>query len=429
MRVHSYIEYQWNPGTQRMELVRDDWEEYAGPVAQMKSGGGGGSTTTVQKSDPWGGVQPYLGELYRGASQYFNSPGPQYYPWDPVAGVNGNQYGGRQQQVDTLRHPDTQRRWLNAVNPTEQVATQDRNALAGNPVLQGIIGQSRGGSVGQLGVDYRGAINQVLSGRPDAGYIDPLIGAAANRLNHQFGQQVSDVARTLGEQVLPNIRSGAAGAGQYGSTRQGIAEGLALGRAGQELLREAGRGREQVGDLAANLYGGAISQAQQLQAGMAQNLAGLDEASRQARTREALSGLGLSEQGRELRTREALTAAGLLPGLATLPAQWGAQIEDIGNRQQADDQARINADIERWNFNQNSRLNQLSNYAALLQGAGSLGGTTSSTQPVYRNPIMGGLGGALSGFSLGSALGAPFGLALGPPAWIGAGLGLLGGLF
>jgi len=40
----------------------------------------------VQKADPWAGLQPYLSQLYQSAGNWFNSPTPQYYPGQTVAG-------------------------------------------------------------------------------------------------------------------------------------------------------------------------------------------------------------------------------------------------------------------------------------------------------------------------------------------------------
>lgn len=47
--------------------------------------GGGGDTTTVQSSDPWGGLQPYLSDIYtQGQAQYGAGPA-EYYPGTAVA--------------------------------------------------------------------------------------------------------------------------------------------------------------------------------------------------------------------------------------------------------------------------------------------------------------------------------------------------------
>lgn len=82
----------------------------------------------------------------------------------------------------------------------------------------------------------------------------------------------------------------------------------------------------------------------------------------------------------------------------------------------------INADIEKYNYNQNSDWNFLNDYIGLLNGASGSSSTTKAPGQAPMSPITGALGGALSGASLGSAIpgvGTLFG-ALGG--------GLLGGL-
>lgn len=54
----------------------------------------------------------------------------------------------------------------------------------------------------------------------------------------------------------------------------------------------------------------------------------------------------------------------------------------------------INADIEKWNYNQNADWNFLNDYVGLLNGA--TGGATTTKQPNQSNGLTGILGGALS---------------------------------
>src|SRR5262245_43819878 len=65
--------------------------------------------------------------------------------------------------------------------------------------------------------------------------LDPAsLTAAGNPMEQAaIDAAVRPIYQNLQEGVLPQLRSGAAAAGQYGSSRQGIAEGLASGRASQ----------------------------------------------------------------------------------------------------------------------------------------------------------------------------------------------------
>lgn len=103
-----------------------------------------------------------------------------------------------------------------------------------------------------------------------------------------------------------------------------------------------------------------------------------------------------------------------------------AALSEAGGVMDDYNQQLINADIDRWNYDQNKALQALSNYNQLIQG--NYGGTTTSTGQVqnYGGNRLGNVaGGALAGGGLGYILGG----AASP--WIagGAALGGLLGLF
>lgn len=133
-------------------------------------------------------------------------------------------------------------------NPTV-VAPQENLGLGGGPKKSAGFNPFR-----QFGdADPTSALQRMLSGEVNTAALDPVVDAAARRLYEQYS-----------EQVLPGIRSGAVNAGQYGSSRQGVAEGLAARGLGYA-----------VGDMSANMYNNAFNQAQQLMGSAANNLAGL----------------------------------------------------------------------------------------------------------------------------------------------------------
>lgn len=101
---------------------------------------------------------------------------------------------------------------------------------------------------------------------------------------------------------------------------------------------------------------------------------------------------------------------------------YGAnQLLGIGSQNEAYNQDLINADINRFNINQDADYNALTRYAGLI--GGNLGSTSTSTTPIYRNQAAGALGGAAAGAGTGFMIGGPMG------AGIGAGIGGLGGYF
>lgn len=95
------------------------------------------------------------------------------------------------------------------------------------------------------------------------------------------------------------------------------------------------------------------------------------------------------------------------------------QLGAAGSILDAQRQAEINAEIDRFNYGQRAPFDFTSEYLGILNTAP--GGTTSTTQSGPRpNPFTSALGGALSGFGM---LGGPVG------GLLGGGLGLLGSLF
>ena len=94
------------------------------------------------------------------------------------------------------------------------------------------------------------------------------------------------------------------------------------------------------------------------------------------------------------------------------------KLAEVGAARETQSQAELEADMARFQFEQESPLSALANYMSIIQG-GTVGG--ESSKPVFRQPIGSALSDALGGAQLGGMFGAP---GLGA---IGGGLaGLLG---
>jgi hypothetical protein len=89
------------------------------------------------------------------------------------------------------------------------------------------------------------------------------------------------------------------------------------------------------------------------------------------------------------------------------------KLAEVGAAREAQSQAELEADMARFQFEQESPLNALANYMSIIQG-GTVGGEKS--QPVYRQPIGSALSGALGGAQMLGSIN---------PAY--AGLGAIGG--
>lgn len=255
----------------------------------------------------------------------------------------------------------------------------------------------------QGALDPTGAMSRMLSGRPDNPYLNQQASAITNQLT-----------RNLNEQVMPGLRSEALAAGQYGGSRQGIAEGLAASRLNQDLAPAL-----------TNLYGGAYENAQQRMYGTANALNDQAFQNAQQNANRQFSGdqfnasnnlqnnqfnanLGLQNNAQRMQMNSQ-NLQNRLQGLGALGTVQNMQDNNFGQY--------MNALQAPNNYN----WNQLANYSGIVQPGASMGGTQSQTN--YRNVGAGAFGGALSGAGMGAMVGGPMGAA------IGGGLGLLGGLF
>ena len=78
------------------------------------------------------------------------------------------------------------------------------------------------------------------------------------------------------------------------------------------------------------------------------------------------------------------------------------QLAQVGAAREGQAQSELQGDLDRFNFEQNIERQKLRDFLALV-GGGTIG--SQNIQPVFRNPLASGLGGALGGAQLGSSLG------------------------
>lgn len=280
------------------------------------SGGSNDKTTTVQQADPWKKQQPYLTDIFSQAKNLFYNQQPSYYPGTTVASFNPLETEGQSLALGA------------ALGPQMDIA-------------QGAAGS-----------------NQFLMS-PD------ILRADANPYLADYARAATrPIWESLREEALPAITGGSIAAGQLGNSRQGIAEGQAIGRAAQAA-----------GDVTKGIYSDAYGQ-------------GLEAMAR---------GLALAPQ----------TA-----GLATVPA---ATVAGVGAQNRAYEQALIDDAMQRYMFEQQAPWNALAGYQGLVQG--TYGGTGTSS--IDQNQSMGsqlagaaGTGlatyGALSGLGGAAAAAAPW---------------------
>lgn len=171
-------------------------------------------------------------------------------------------------------------------------------------------------------------------------YLDQMASAMSNRVN-----------QNLSLNMLPSIRSQFLGAGGYGGSRQGIAEGVAMGLASQGL-----------GDSLANLYGGAF-----------ENQANRDMQGRQ-----------MDMQDRQFGQQFGLNS-NIAANNATLNL-YERMLQGAG------------VGLDAANAAQNTPMSYFQQFLQAANAAGGQGGTANQQMP--GNPLLG----ALGGWQLGSSL-------------------------
>ncbi len=320
------------------------------------------STQTItQQTVPWAALNPYL----LGTPGTASVAAVPFTPgrWDEVSGtyIPGTEAQAAIPGTDAVPGLyEMVQNWYNSQNPQYYQG----NTVA--PVSQDT--QSAWDSARNLATNnpLLNVANNQMQATMGGGYLN-----SNPYLDSMFHQAAGNLGREYSNITTPQIASRFGAAGMAGSPLEGEMYGQAQTNLGNTL-----------GNLATNIYGGNYANERNNQ----------------------MQSLLFSPQ---------MNAANF--------ANIG-QLGNIGQQQQDYSQQNINADINKWNFNQNLPYNKLTQYSGLLQGGGNYG-TTTSTQPVYGNPISGMIGGGMGAAGLAGNLGL---WATNP--WLGAGMTALGAL-
>ena len=253
--------------------------------------------------------------------------------------------------------------------------------------------------------DPTAANNQLLSGQVNNPYLDAQAQNIQTRLN-----------RNLNENILPGIGQSAVGAGQYGSSRQGIAQGKAIADS-----------LDNYGGQMANLYGAAYSDAQNRMLSAANNLSGYGAQVNMAnaaqinntnlQNQSQLNNYNLQNQSMlnsfNLNNQaQSLTNQGQMQNFYTQNRQLdqsgmqlGANLYGVGN---TGNLAADSGDTALGASYQNAPLTALQNYSNTISPYTGLGGTQSTTQSGTQSTgggAIGTVGGALAGSQIYKNLG------------------------
>lgn len=230
-------------------------------------------------------------------------------------------------------------------------------------------------------------------------YLTSALDASSNQSRQAFNTLQGDITNNLQRSILPGIRSNSIAAGQYGGSRQGIAEGLAL----SDANRQAQNAAQQIGlaDIAARTgaQAGAFESGQNRALSATQGLGGqqygtaIQNAQFQQQTElanaAARQAADMANVNALLQTR-GQNSANMLAGAQGTGSLLN-QATNLGN-----------ADI--------NRLGQLGGILAPFTGVGSTTTTTgANSSPLYSNPTANALGGATAALGLYNQFGGLFG--------------------
>lgn len=320
-------------------------------------GGGDKKTTT----EPWKAQQPHLRGVFSGAQNLYNQGPNQYYQGNTVAGSNN--------AIDT---------YLSGMGGQAQSGMDVGQQMGqyGEQLAGGLTGAQNFYSDGMsaytnpyASVDYQNKFNNLENPYGSQQYNSIISDSVNNNpmLDQQIQQGQQDISRNMQENIMPGIAGSAVGTGNASSTRRGVAEGVAMRGAMEQ-------GSDMATNMRSNAYNQGINQANNYAQGQQFNQnAGMQGANNMA------SG---TQFGQNYQMQSANNAGSMGRfGLGQMGAGYnqGTQAyQDLlssGVYGRGMDQENINADRERFDFEQNAPWDNLNRYNQMIQG--NYGGTTT----------------------------------------------------
>jgi hypothetical protein len=249
-------------------------------------------------------------------------------------------------------------------------------------------------------MDLTGSYDKFINGAPGSNpYLTGAIQKGINQSSNAFGNMVTD-AKAATQDVLGNIRSNSVLSGQYGGSRQGLAEGKAIESMNTQLGRAASQFGQNNTDAAVTAQAGAYD-------------------ADSSRALAATQGLGAQQYGvagQNAAFQQQAASTNYAGDLGTHQAQAGLDSTKASNNLQAQlstnglNATNVQSGMSNLNgilggaytagqTQDNHALNQATQVNGLLQPY--LGQPGATVQPTYQGSTAGGLlGGAAAGVGL-----------------------------
>ena len=329
----------------------------------------GGSKVQTTRTEPWEAQKPYLETGFKRAEDLYTQGKltPAYFSGPTLAGFNPAETQGQQSALTYLTGPRAAN--LQAGAETTQLGTMDaaRNAMAYGAGQAAPLTQSQYAGL----TPFTGAqMGGLLAGDVNTAAFDDLADA--------YRQE--SMSQLTGE-VLPGIRTAITQHQQGGGTRGDILQANAVAAAQQNIQ-----------DNLAKAEFDAYSRAQD------------------RRMQAAQMGLGAQQQGMAYGMQGAEAAQGALgqyPTIMGAPLQAYDKMQAVGAQRRAMDQAGIQQQMQKYQYESQLPQIGLQNYLAGISG--EYGGTSTGVGPGGPNPLLSALAGAGSGFITGGPAGAAAG--------------------
>lgn len=320
------------------------------------SSGGGGTTTTKVEYSPT--EQAFRDKIMNAAGTIYDQ--------SSTGGYTGAQVAG--QSADTLQAQQMAR---DAASSQSGIAGQaSQGASTGLASILGMFGNTQGQNAQNL---------QTAQGFLDVNN-NPNLAKAADA-------STAAINKNLQRNILPSIGASAVDTGNYGGSRQGIAEGLAMSDANQQAT-----------DAITKMYSDAYTQ------GMGAYNTGV-------------SNYNAGNQTANTSMANYSQLLSLLPQVSALQTGGSSTLSGVGAQNENYQQQLLDYLSGQQTYNQNGQWSQLGNLANIIYGGSN--GSTSTTQTAGSgggsSGVRGALGGAAAGASMGSMFG-PWGTGIGAAA-------------
>ncbi|RSZ60044.1 hypothetical protein HF313_15125 [Massilia atriviolacea] len=434
----------------------------AGALAGNNTGGAGADTTTTKNSlDPridsmlfgngaTGGLldryKNYLDTPQSQATKDYGNAAGAYL--QDAKGDMTTIRNGAYQQMQPGTAPQMQASLMGNTPMAQAASMQAPEAIKNGAFMQrpsDVQGVGVSGPA-QNNMDLTNPFDKMINGPAGANpYLTGAIQKGINQSTNAFQSQQADSTRNLMEQIMPGIRGGAIASGQYGGSRQGIAEGRAIGDFAREQQRTLAQFGQYNTDAAVAAQAGAYetdsNRALSAMQGLSgnQNQAAIASANNQQAANMANMQSQLQtyqtnaqlQQQRDLQNQNNSMQVGLTNGgwqQQTNLANQGAQLAVGANNQNAQNQAasnNLNAQMGQNNLNSQNLQNGMSGLGGLLNNAYQIAGnqdayglnnaakvngllapylsanqSTTTSQPLYENKTGNIIAGATAGLGL-----------------------------